>query len=237
MFRVSLMAAALLAIAGSTAAADTLVSNLSEPTRGVTILGVADPDRIWAAQSFFTAERARLDQISVLAGAAPDGADAVAELRSGVDPSGPAITSFDMSALDTEALGIVSLVPQMQVVLEPGVQYWIVLGTATTGAFGWAYAEGNVTVGPGTLAEYSYSDDSGVSWGPAGTDNPHQVNVEVTLFCPADFDGNGNVAVPDIFAFLSAWFAQDPRADFDDDGTIAVPDIFAFLSAWFAGCP
>lgn len=26
-------------------------------------------------------------------------------------------------------------------------------------------------------------------------------------------------------------------ADFDADGTLGVPDIFAFLSAWFAGCP
>jgi len=42
--------------------------------------------------------------------------------------------------------------------------------------------------------------------------------------------------VPDIFAFLSAWFGQQPAADFDANGTIGVPDIFAFLSAWFAGC-
>jgi hypothetical protein len=28
-----------------------------------------------------------------------------------------------------------------------------------------------------------------------------------------------------------------PGADFDGNGTIAVPDIFAFLSAWFTGCP
>ncbi len=55
--------------------------------------------------------------------------------------------------------------------------------------------------------------------------------------CAADFDAGGTVAVPDIFAFLAAWFAQDARADFDRNGTIAVPDIFAFLAAWFAGCP
>ncbi len=59
---------------------------------------------------------------------------------------------------------------------------------------------------------------------------------EVPPPCAADFDGNGVREVPDIFAFLSAWFAQNPRADFDRNGTIAVPDIFAFLSAWFAGC-
>jgi hypothetical protein len=55
--------------------------------------------------------------------------------------------------------------------------------------------------------------------------------------CSADFDGSGTVAVPDIFAFLSAWFAQDPSADFNRDSAISVPDIFAFLAAWFAGCP
>jgi hypothetical protein len=55
--------------------------------------------------------------------------------------------------------------------------------------------------------------------------------------CVADFDNNGDVQVPDIFAFLSAWFAQDPSADLDGTPGIAVPDIFAFLSLWFAGCP
>jgi hypothetical protein len=54
--------------------------------------------------------------------------------------------------------------------------------------------------------------------------------------CAADFDQNGTVEVPDIFSFLSAWFAQEPAADFDGVGGIAVPDIFAFLSSWFAGC-
>jgi hypothetical protein len=55
--------------------------------------------------------------------------------------------------------------------------------------------------------------------------------------CVADFDGNGTVAVPDIFAFLSAWFAMDPSADIDGTPGIGVPDIFAFLSLWFTGCP
>ncbi len=59
---------------------------------------------------------------------------------------------------------------------------------------------------------------------------------ENTPPCPADFDGNGLREVPDIFAFLSAWFAASPAADFDGNSLIQVPDIFAFLSAWFAGC-
>jgi hypothetical protein len=70
---------------------------------------------------------------------------------------------------------------------------------------------------------------------PSGTSN----TATVTLWyaCEADFDGNGAAGVPDIFAFLSAWFAGNPVADFDNSGGApSVPDIFAFLSAWFAGC-
>jgi len=55
--------------------------------------------------------------------------------------------------------------------------------------------------------------------------------------CRADFDGNDLVQVPDIFAFLGAWFSQQPAADFDGNPGIQVPDIFAFLALWFAGCP
>jgi len=55
--------------------------------------------------------------------------------------------------------------------------------------------------------------------------------------CPADWNGNLVTDVPDIFAFLSDWFAMAPAADFDGAAGIQVADIFSFLSAWFAGCP
>ena len=42
--------------------------------------------------------------------------------------------------------------------------------------------------------------------------------------------------VQDIFEFLTAWFAADPRADFNGVNGITVQDIFDFLTAWFAGC-
>jgi hypothetical protein len=71
---------------------------------------------------------------------------------------------------------------------------------------------------------------------PCGQAISSAANLVITECCRADFDEDGSVAVPDIFAFLSAWFAQDAAADFDEDGSIAVPDIFAFLSEWFAGC-
>lgn len=57
-----------------------------------------------------------------------------------------------------------------------------------------------------------------------------------TTCCPANFDGVGGLGVQDIFGFLNAWFALDPRADFDASGSTTVQDIFTFLNAWFAGC-
>ncbi len=52
-------------------------------------------------------------------------------------------------------------------------------------------------------------------------------------FCDADWCQDGSVGVPDIFCFLSAWFANDPEAR-NYGGTNGVPAIFAFLSIWFA---
>lgn len=54
--------------------------------------------------------------------------------------------------------------------------------------------------------------------------------------CIADFDENTVVEVPDIFEFLTAWFAGDLRADVDGTPGLGVPDIFFFLTAWFEGC-
>ncbi len=54
--------------------------------------------------------------------------------------------------------------------------------------------------------------------------------------CAADFNCSGTLEVADIFAFLNAWFAGDPRTDFDGINGLQVADIFAFLNAWFAGC-
>jgi hypothetical protein len=61
-------------------------------------------------------------------------------------------------------------------------------------------------------------------------------NEATYVICPADFDCNGTLAVADIFAYLSAWFAGDPSTDFDGVNGLQVQDIFTFLSAWFTGC-
>jgi subtilisin-like proprotein convertase family protein len=51
--------------------------------------------------------------------------------------------------------------------------------------------------------------------------------------CPADWDGNNQVEVADIFAFLGDWFAGIPAAT-NFGGTPGVPAIFAYLAEWFA---
>ncbi len=54
--------------------------------------------------------------------------------------------------------------------------------------------------------------------------------------CAGDFNRSGGTDGQDIFDFLTAWFALDPRADFNMLNGITTQDIFDFLAAWFAGC-
>jgi hypothetical protein len=54
--------------------------------------------------------------------------------------------------------------------------------------------------------------------------------------CRADYNGNGQRDLLDIFAFLNDWFAGNIRADFNGTNGVELTDIFAFLQAWFAGC-
>ncbi len=60
-------------------------------------------------------------------------------------------------------------------------------------------------------------------------------NPATLVVCVADFDCVGGVTIDDIFAFLNAWFAGDPRCDVDHAGGVAIDDIFAYLNLWFAG--
>ncbi len=56
------------------------------------------------------------------------------------------------------------------------------------------------------------------------------------LNCPADFNGNGEVTVQDIFDFLAAYFVGDASADFNGAGGVTVQDIFDYLAAYFTPC-
>lgn len=54
--------------------------------------------------------------------------------------------------------------------------------------------------------------------------------------CPGDFDGNGTRQPADLFAYLNAYFAQDPRADVDGNAGLTPSDIFFFLNQYFSPC-
>lgn len=68
------------------------------------------------------------------------------------------------------------------------------------------------------------------------TSDPVALSVTPGNACPADIDGVEGLGVPDIFHFLSLWFANDPAADWDGENGLGVPDIFTYLSDWFGGC-
>jgi FG-GAP repeat len=55
--------------------------------------------------------------------------------------------------------------------------------------------------------------------------------------CPADFTEDGTLDIADVFAFIKAINAQDPRADFTNDSRWNYFDISAFLQSFLAGCP
>jgi hypothetical protein len=70
-------------------------------------------------------------------------------------------------------------------------------------------ATDTLTVGPLTTADDNGAYDCVVTT-PCGQLRCDPIALGVASNCPADFDGNGTLGVPDIFAFLSAWFAGCP---------------------------
>jgi len=218
--------------------ADVIIDNLSEPTRGVTVLGTTPPDNVWVAQGFTVPNPVTLDSVTMLIGIAVPGTDAVAQLRRGEDPGAPIVATFTLPPLNEFGVTGVTLVPDVPVVLEPGQTHWLVLGTSSTGSFGLAYAEGNNWSGPGTIGTYAYSEDLGVTWGAAGVDNPYKFRLvgSPAPTDPADFNGDGEVNPDDLADYIGAYFSQpaDPRADFNGDGEINPDDLADYIGAYFS---
>ena len=75
------------------------------------------------------------------------------------------------------------------------------------------------------------------TWGNTAGGQNFMDLVNVTCvaggFCDADWCQDGSVGVPDIFCFLTDWFANDFDAR-NYGGTPGVPAIFAFLAEWFS---
>lgn len=170
---------AVLVSAAPAAYAEVLVENLSQPTRGTTML----VNTLWATQSFYAAATpVMLDSIDVKIGLAID-PGVVAELRAdnGAGAPGALLTAFSLSGLSAGATQTETLTPVAgSVALASGLGYWLVLGVQGVGSFGFSYAEGNAKIGPGTLGNYAYSSDSGATWSGFNSDNPYHLRVNVT---------------------------------------------------------
>lgn len=172
-------AAALLLLALPAAHADILVDNLAQPTSATSVL----PRELWAAQSFVTAGNAvRLNSIEMPMGLAVGGPSIFAELHAdaGLLQVGATLATFALPALASGALQLELLPAVPALELAAGTTYWVVLGVVGEGSFGWSYALGNASSGPGTLANYAYSTDSGATWLNYGSDNPYHLRVNVS---------------------------------------------------------
>lgn len=104
---------------------------------------------------------------------------------------------------------------------------------------GWINFSGGALASPPNPArlDTAASRFRGFAWGEnIGWVNLDDAAAYVGFLCPADFDQDTHTTIGDIFAYLDAWFARDPRSDINMDGAANVQDIFDFLAGWFAGC-
>jgi hypothetical protein len=192
-FAMKCIALAIVFLPAAATRADVLVSNLSEPLRGASSIGnnpnpVPPPDGpewYWAAQSFLPdASSYHLLSIDAIVG---DGSTnpppvVVAELHDdNAGIVGGLITTFTAPGM-AGPQAVRSFLPDSPVTLSASTKYWFVLGSQAPGdgTYFWSYAEGNGQVGPGSLANYNYSTDSGATWIDFGSDNPFYLQVNVT---------------------------------------------------------
>lgn len=172
-------AAATLLLALPSARADILVDKLAQPTSATSAL----PSALWAAQSFVTAgDAVRLHSIEIPIGLAFGGPSVFAELHAdaGLLQVGATLATFTLPVLASGALQLEFLPSVPALELAPGTTYRVVLGVVGEGNFGWSYALGNASSGPGTLANYAYSTDSSASWLDFGNENPYHLRVNVS---------------------------------------------------------
>lgn len=110
----------------------------------------------------------------------------------------------------------------------------------TSGRFGGAYGLATQLLPLGACctgfacALAAPADCTGRFNGIYSTCDPSTLNP--VACCPANFDRIGGVAVPDIFAFLVAWFNSESTTDTNASGSVEVADILTFLTWWFGGC-
>ena len=155
-----------------------LVSNLAEPKRDTSAISQLQ----WAAQSFLTdGSSSVLWSVQTRLGDLLGAPVVAAELRAddGTGLPGALLTTFTHGAIPAGPPATLTLTPGAVVPLAPGTLYWLVLGVSGPGQFGWDYAQGDASAGPGSLEWFAYSLDQGATWGGASDLFPVQVRVDV----------------------------------------------------------
>ncbi len=62
-------------------------------------------------------------------------------------------------------------------------------------------------------------------------------SLDVTVFCPADYNNDGGIDGADVQDFFAGWEVAAPLADVNGDGGIDGSDVVTFFDAWeSAGC-
>jgi hypothetical protein len=102
----------------------------------------------------------------------------------------------------------------------------------------WNPGEPNNSGGVEDYAELLGSNGRWNDLNDAGAGFPHLAVIELsgtpTNPCPADLDGDGQVAAPDLGTLLNLW--GTPFADLNGDGATNAQDLAIMLSAW-GTCP
>jgi hypothetical protein len=168
-----------LALGSFDAHAVVLVSNLDQPTQAMTLIPT---DAGWAAQSFVTdGSGYALLSVDVLLGKLVVQPSLTAELHAGgITSVGALLATFGAFTVPAGSPTAVTLATTLPVALAANTTYWVVLGTAGVGSFGWSYAKGGGTTGAGSLGNYAYSSNAGASWGSFNSDDPYQIRVNVS---------------------------------------------------------
>jgi hypothetical protein len=80
------------------------------------------------------------------------------------------------------------------------------------------------------------AEDEGVYEAVVSSGCPSVVSdpATLTVLCPADFDGDGRVALVDFVLFLGVYASGNHRADLNHDGMVSIGDFLQFL-VWFSG--
>ena len=87
-----------------------------------------------------------------------------------------------------------------------------------------------------TAADDVFQQTNGFTVPHAGQLGPSVFGLDITFWCPGDWNDDGAINTLDVLGFLNDWAAMDPIADLNGDGVVNTQDVLEFLNAWNAGC-